>query len=381
MKITADQLLFSVKLFIAAILAFMVAVRIGLPQPYWSLVTCCVVMNPNTGAIRSKATYRFADTFCAGIVSLGLVSLFASVPILLIVSAGLVATLAFGASLLDRTPRSYGFMLFAVTLMLVAVAGVDHPETMFDTVVARVTEIGLGIIAATLVDSVIVPGSLAGSLRSNLERWLPDMERWARDVLDLHESGAAEEHDRLKTLSDITALSQKTALLRYDPTVDRGELRHALAIQQRLLQMVPLLSAISGRIAGLNEAERSALAAHLADARDCLAKGALPPPDFADAVRSLPLSGGLEQPWQQLVHDALADALVELLTTWSEIHRIAATLEDRSGLDSDLAGQVRDPSAFPLAPDFDQAIYKRRSKNVPLTGLLGSVHFGVKVYR
>ena len=26
-------------------------------------------------------------------------------------------------------------------------------------------------------------------------------------------------------------------------------------------------------------------------------------------------------------------------------------------------------------------IYKRRSKSVPLTGLLGSVHFGVKVYR
>lgn len=28
-----------------------------------------------------------------------------------------------------------------------------------------------------------------------------------------------------------------------------------------------------------------------------------------------------------------------------------------------------------------QRSYKRRSKIVPLTGLLGSVHFGVKVYR
>src|SRR3546814_16524023 len=57
-KVTSDQILFSVKLFIAAMLAFAVAVRIGLPQPYWALVTCCVLMNPATGAIRSKAVYR-----------------------------------------------------------------------------------------------------------------------------------------------------------------------------------------------------------------------------------------------------------------------------------------------------------------------------------
>src|SRR3546814_20596212 len=100
--------------------------------------------------------------------------------------------------------------------MLVAVAGVDHPETMFDTVVARVTEISLGVLATTFVDSVIAPRSLGGLMRSNLRRWLPDMERWANDVLDGRETGAQEEHDRLKILSDVTALSQMVAWLRYD---------------------------------------------------------------------------------------------------------------------------------------------------------------------
>src|SRR3546814_3617676 len=85
--------------------------------------------------------------------------------------------------------RAYGFQLFAVTLMLVAVAGVDHPETMFDTVVARVTEISLGVLATTFVDSVIAPRSLGGLIRSNLRRWLPAMERWANDVLDGRETG------------------------------------------------------------------------------------------------------------------------------------------------------------------------------------------------
>src|SRR3546814_19544770 len=62
--------LFAAKLFIAGMIAFAIAVKIGLPQPYWALVTCCVVMNPITGAIRSKAIYRFMVTLVAGVVSL-----------------------------------------------------------------------------------------------------------------------------------------------------------------------------------------------------------------------------------------------------------------------------------------------------------------------
>src|SRR3546814_14488123 len=46
--------LFAAKLFIAGMIAFAIAVKIGLPQPYWALVTCCVVMNTITGAIRSE---------------------------------------------------------------------------------------------------------------------------------------------------------------------------------------------------------------------------------------------------------------------------------------------------------------------------------------
>src|SRR3546814_14812640 len=76
------------------------------------------------------------------------------------------------------------------------------------------------------------------------------------------------------------------AWLRYDPTVDRGELRHVLAIQQRLLSMVPLLSAIAARIAGLTQADRAALAPYLAEARDTFRTGAMPSARPADDVRS-----------------------------------------------------------------------------------------------
>src|SRR3546814_6323373 len=75
----------------------------------------------------------------------------------------------------------------------------------------------------------------------------------------------------------------------------------------------------------------------------------------ADDVRSLPLEVGRERPWQQLVHDDLADMLMDLLTLWSEICRIDRALEGRAVLDRELAGQVRRTAAFPLASDVDHA--------------------------
>src|SRR3546814_18326728 len=111
------------------------------------------------------------------------------------------------------------------------------------------------------------------------------MERWANDVLDGRETGAQEEHDRLKILSDVTALSQMVAWLRYDPTVDRGELRNVLAIQQRLLSMVPLLSAIAARIAGLTQADRPALAPSLSEAPATFRTGTMPSAPPADGLQ------------------------------------------------------------------------------------------------
>src|SRR3546814_18553053 len=95
-------------------------------------------MNPTTGAVRSKAVYRFTGTLFAGVASLLLASAFASTPLLMVAGVGLAATAAFGLALLDRTPRAYGAQMFGITLMLLAVAGINQPEHMFDTAIARI---------------------------------------------------------------------------------------------------------------------------------------------------------------------------------------------------------------------------------------------------
>jgi uncharacterized membrane protein YccC len=44
-------------------------------------------------------------------------------------------------SLLDRTPRSYLFMLSAYTLPMIALPTLNNPETIFDVALARSEEI------------------------------------------------------------------------------------------------------------------------------------------------------------------------------------------------------------------------------------------------
>lgn len=349
------QWIFAGKLFVAAMLAFALAVHLGLPQPYWSLVTCGVVMNPLSGAIRSKAVYRFAGTFCAGITALFLTSLFASTPILLLAASGLAAATAYAFCAMERTPRSYGFQLYAITMMLLTVAGVDHPDRIFDTTLARVTEISLGIIVTTLVDSALFPASMKLTLRGNLRRWLNDMNTWMNDVFSAQAREVSAEHDRLKTLADIRALSQLTVQLRYDPQISASELKHALAIQHRLLRLAPVLSAIHARVHGMSELERTALLPVFEPLQQALANHRPFEATTIDAIRALPMTLNKEAPWQQLLHDNLADLVDEAGRIWAEIGAIDDSLEQRSELAPELREVVDRTVAAPLPPDFGLA--------------------------
>lgn len=352
------QILFSIKLFLAGMIAFAIAVKIGLPQPYWALVTCCVVMNPLTGAIRSKSTYRFAGTLGAGVVTLFMVGLLANTPLLLIIMSGLLATAVFCLAILDRSPRSYGFQLFAITLMLVAVAWVDKPDLMFDMVVARVTEICIGIFVCGIVDSVIAPRSLGAVLRGSLGRWLPDMQSWIEDTLQAPADSSKTQHDRMKTLSDISDLSQLASQLRYDPTVARSDLRHALAIQQRLLRIIPLLSELQLRLDAIDTHQRSRLNPALDMARAAITSGSAASPRLAQIIRALPgtAEDGAKDSWQVLVHDNLADIIEQLVNLWHEVLLIDLALAGAVSLTPALAQDVNETPVFALPPDTDLAL-------------------------
>lgn len=96
-------------------LALYLAFRLGLPRPFWAMMPTYIVASPLSGTVRSKAVYRFSGTIIGSLFTVWLVPRLANPPELL--SLGLACWVGFClyVSLLDRTPRSYVFMLAGYT--------------------------------------------------------------------------------------------------------------------------------------------------------------------------------------------------------------------------------------------------------------------------
>jgi uncharacterized membrane protein YccC len=294
-RFTRAEILFSTKSFAAAMLAMYLASRAGLPRPFWALMTTYVVAHPLAGAVRSKALYRFCGTLIGSIATVLLVPALSNAPELLTLVLALWVGLCLCISLFDRTPRSYVFMLAGYTAALIGFPSVQTPLALFDTAVARVEEIGLGIFCATLVHSLVLPGGLAPTVLGLLDRTLVDARKWLGDLL---QPAARKENadprclddDRRRLAGDITQLRLLSTHVPFDTTHLRWTAGAIRAMQDRVAALTPALSAVEDRLQALEQAEgRLApdVAAVLSQAAQWLKHEAEPTADTAERARRL----------------------------------------------------------------------------------------------
>lgn len=183
MKADADAILFSVKSFVAAMLAYYISLRIGLPKPFWAIITVYIVSQTSAGASFSRGVYRFAGTFIGAIATVAIVPNFVNDPMLCsLVLAGWIGLCLF-FSLLDRTPRAYAFVLAGYTASLIGFPSVLDPGAVFDTASVRVQEISIGILCAVLIHRYILPKRMTGQFTGKLSATLRDARRLAGDAL------------------------------------------------------------------------------------------------------------------------------------------------------------------------------------------------------
>ncbi|WP_448203824.1 FUSC family protein [Azospirillum sp. sgz302134] len=257
---TWGEALFSLKSFAASMMALYVAFGMGLPRPFWAMTTAYVVSGPLSGAVRSKALFRVLGTALGSAGAIALVPTLSDAPELLTLALGLWVGVCLYISLLDRTPSSYVFMLAGYTIGLIGFPAVTDPGTIFDTGLARVEEILLGIGCATLVHSVVFPQSVGPVLLGRLDATLRDAERWTLDALDGNGASAG---DRQKLARDITELRVMSTHLPYDTSDVRWMTRAVRALQDRMAYLLPVLAAVEDRLNALR-AEGGELPAEVA---------------------------------------------------------------------------------------------------------------------
>lgn len=179
----AHALLYSVRSFAAAMLAYYVALAIGLERPSWAIITVYIVSQTSVGASLSRSLYRLAGTVAGAGATVLIVPTFVNTPILCsVILAGWI-TFCLYLSLLERTPRAYAFVLAGYTASLIGFPAVADPGTMFNIALIRVQEIAIGIVCAALIHRYILPARISGLFNSKLAQTLHAARQRIADTL------------------------------------------------------------------------------------------------------------------------------------------------------------------------------------------------------
>jgi uncharacterized membrane protein YccC len=363
-RFTRAEFLFSAKSFAAAMLAMYLASRAGLPRPFWALMTTYVVAHPLAGAVRSKALYRFCGTLIGSTATVLLVPALSNAPELLTLVLALWVGLCLCISLFDRTPRSYVFMLAGYTAALIGFPSVQTPLVLFDTAVARVEEIGLGIFCATLVHSLVLPAGLAPTVLGLLDRTLVDARKWLGDLLqpaaqaDSGNVAKADpqrlDDDRRRLAGDITQLRLLSTHVPFDTTHLRWTAGAIRAMQDRVAALTPALSAVEDRLQALEQAEGQLapdVAAVLAQAAQWLQEEGQPAGDTGntgdtgstaaraqrlqalrraiEALSATPANAQIQPtPWGRALRIGLAGRLEELIDGWTACAQLRLDIDE-----------------------------------------------------
>ncbi|WP_368764220.1 FUSC family protein [Klebsiella quasipneumoniae] len=178
-----QAVIYAAKSFAAAMLAYYLALSIGLQRPSWAIITVYIVSQTSAGASLSRSVYRLVGTVVGAAATVIIVPTFVNQPLLCSVVLALWIAGSLCLSLLERTPRGYAFLLAGYTASLIGFPAVSAPGTIFDLAVTRVEEIAIGILCAGLIHRFVLPVRIAGRFNSTLAQTLATARQRIADTL------------------------------------------------------------------------------------------------------------------------------------------------------------------------------------------------------
>ncbi len=199
--------IFAAKTTASGLLALLVAFAFNLDQPKWALLTVFIVAQPQSGLVLAKSFYRIIGTVVGAAGALLLVSLFAQERVLFLGTLAIWIGLCTFASKRARNFAAYGFVLSGYTVAIVGITGALDPGNAFFIAVARVTEISLGIMTTAAISHLVLPVSLADSLRRAVAAGRAELADYAAALLDGSDATAL----RAKLLGQVIAVENLRA--------------------------------------------------------------------------------------------------------------------------------------------------------------------------
>ncbi|MGE8550552.1 MAG: FUSC family protein, partial [Acinetobacter calcoaceticus] len=248
------DLIFALKTFIAGMLALFVSFELDLINPMWSIGTVLIIANPYSGMVSSKCVYRVVGTIGGAVIALTLTPHLINTPWLFTVVLSLWVGFALYVSLLDRTPRSYAFMLAGYSTAMIVFNAITYIDqyNIFDIALARVIEISIGVISSAVVSATILPMHIGSAIKQRVIKTLKDTENLFANLLT-----ADPQQNNTQLLATITRDTTDIHALAVHLSYEKGELHGMTKPLQEMLHQISMvvanLVALSERIKQLQE--------------------------------------------------------------------------------------------------------------------------------
>ncbi|WP_224992387.1 FUSC family protein [Acinetobacter pittii] len=248
------DLIFALKTFIAGMLALFVSFELDLINPMWSIGTVLIIANPYSGMVSSKCVYRVVGTIGGAVIALTLTPHLINTPWIFTVVLSLWVGFALYVSLLDRTPRSYAFMLAGYSTAMIVFNAITYIDqyNIFDIALARVIEISIGVISSAVVSATILPMHIGSAIKQRVIKTLKDTEN-----LFAHLLTTDSQQNNTQLLAAITRDTTDIHALAVHLSYEKGELHGMTKPLQEMLHQISMvvanLVALSERIKQLQE--------------------------------------------------------------------------------------------------------------------------------
>lgn len=327
--VTTGNVLFSLKTFLAAMLAYYIAIRFDLPRPFWAVATVYIVAHPLSGAISSKSVYRLLGTLIGGAATIIMVPNLVNEPILLSAAIIIWVSGCTFISLLDRTPRSYVSLLAGYTVLLAGLPLVTAPANTFDTVVSRVEEIWLAILCASIVSHIVLPVHVGTALLGRIDAWIATAQKLLATTTTAKPDETRNRAERYALAADAADLRSLTTHLQYDGSRYRHAVSLVRSLQHQMVSLLPLLSELEDlrrALARLNTSCAKQAMAAIAALRSSSTSASGDLTTKTDALASS------EQPrsWEGLLLANLARNLRDIVEVSRAYHSLRDALRDEN---------------------------------------------------
>jgi uncharacterized membrane protein YccC len=210
---TAVALTFAIKTFAASLLALYIAFWAGLDDPRWAFLTVYIVSQPDSGLVLAKGFYRILGTVAGLLVAIALVFGLAQYGELFMAALAVWICFCNFAARAARNFASYGFQLAGYTVAIIGIPAALEPTAAYPLMVARFTEILLGIVCAALVSRLILVSELSTKLVELVRALASRAESFATVLLDPGADRArvtAERTELAKAYLDVQGMQHST---------------------------------------------------------------------------------------------------------------------------------------------------------------------------